>query len=332
MPTEAVRIHVEARERGPRGEDPRREFWTPLLNSEAFSNKKISDLEGQLCREFGPTLQTLLVDSISERIKKSELEAYDFYRDFEHFYMRFGPDFRAERGFQFAEAYSKYLDYRLELLRANPAIHEAQARIADVTGLMFAARIRGYSSLELGLSVGSIEKAAKVFNDNFESFRVFFEAFVPLAFGAVFTEGFADQLKFDIDLPSSLQNAFETASEKRKIENTGAAVVQSELAPNQSMPGSTRERAEWLWKLANGSLVVPLILALIVMYFGLKQVSEIRANEHEALEPILQHQLEVMREDRLRFEEDRQRFAVIFQNQANDKAGQKNALAASSRK
>ncbi|PYP92331.1 MAG: hypothetical protein DMG65_04435 [Candidatus Angelobacter sp. Gp1-AA117] len=325
MPVESVRIHIETRERGFRSEDPRNEFWSPLRNSEEFSNKKISDLEGKLCREFGPTLQTLLVDSISSGLKKTEIESSNSYFDFERFYMHLGPDSRAERAFQFSEAYSKYLDYRIELLRANPAIGEARTRIADATGMMFAAKILGYSSLEMGLSVGSIEKAAKVFNDNFDSFRVFLEAFVPLAFSSVFTEEFADQLTFDIDLPPSLKNAFEGASENRRIGNGGDAVVQSALVPNQPMPGSTRERAEWLWKLANGSLVVPLVLALIVMYFGMRQISEIHANEHETLKPILQHQLEVMREDRLRFEEDRQRFAVIFQTQTIDKLGQKNA-------
>jgi hypothetical protein len=65
-------------------------------------------------------------------------------------------------------------------------------------------------------------------------------------------------------------------------------------------PAAARERAEWVWRPANGSLRVRVIIALVVMFYGAQLLLDIHDRQNEALQPILQHQLERLRDDRLR--------------------------------
>lgn len=303
MAIDPIRIRIQRRDGQPSSRNPRDDFWAPLRESSESSNNRISDFESRLCRQFGVELQNSLVHSVSRGLRDLESELFPgSTRDFERFFFRFmkpGPEFRA---YQFAEVYSKYLDYRLQVVRENPALRDAQRRAVLASGITFATRIAGYSSLDLNVSVGSIERAAEVFDNNFDSFRVFLDAFVPVAFGEVFTDSFADQHQFEISVPSSLQTTFEKAVKVTTAVRdaiSGDVVPDIKTAPTGAV--TSRERAEWLWRLANGSLLVPVILALIVMYFGLKQVADMRSIQYEALKPILDHQLELLKEDRLRF-------------------------------
>lgn len=72
--------------------------------------------------------------------------------------------------------------------------------------------------------------------------------------------------------------------------------------PTANVTPSTpaRERAEWLWRLANGSLLVPFLLALVVMYYGVAMLKDVRGLQNEALKPVLEHQLKLLEEDRRR--------------------------------
>jgi hypothetical protein len=139
---------------------------------------------------------------------------------------------------------------------------------------------------------------AKAFDGNFDSFRVFLDAFIPIAFADVFNQEFADRLYFDVTVPFSTQQAFEAASA------VGTAVprpVPDPIAPAPVAPtAAARERAEWLWRLANGSLLVPVLLSLFVMYYGLRMIADIRSTQFEAIRPILDHQMKLLEQDRLR--------------------------------
>jgi hypothetical protein len=80
----------------------------------------------------------------------------------------------------------------------------------------------------------------------------------------------------------------------------------TEATPKQAAPSTesrlsdAARKAEWVWRLANGSLLVPVILALIVLYFGIKELSSFRNAQYEALKPILEHHMLLLKEDRER--------------------------------
>lgn len=299
---DAIRIRATAREGASEKRNPREAFWAPLRNSEKFLSlefpHQISRLEAALCQEFGGELRSALLRQLREGLHSLDS---DFYpggmRDFERFFFRY-MDFPKDEAFryQFAEAFTRYLEYRQEMWRENTALRKTQEQLAAAAGIFFSTRISGYASLGFDLSVGSFSQLAKAFDGDFDSFRVFLEAFVPVAFGEVFDPEFAASLDFTVSVPSSVEQAFDAAA-AAPIAAQPATAAPAAVAAHSS---AARERAEWLWRLANGSLLIPVIIALFVMFYGAQLLLDIRNSQNEALQPILQHQLELLREDRLR--------------------------------
>ena len=305
MPSDAIRIRIAPREPVPGQRDPREAFWA-AARPESDSNQTIADSEAKLRREFGVELRRGLLHELAEPLRTLDSELFPgSLRDFEHWMFRFmdGPSSDRAYRYQFIEAFSRLLEQRQHVLRESPSLRSVQERLAAAAGITFSTRIAGYSSLNLELSTGSFKQLAKAFENDFDSFRVFLEAFVPVAFAGVFTETNADRLEFAVTVPPSAEQAFRTAA----ADTQGSHVAASSPLPAPPVAvsqGTTRERAEWLWRLANGSLLVPVLLALLVLYQGMKMLSDIRATQYEALKPVLEHQLKLLEEDRHRLSRD----------------------------
>lgn len=303
MPTDPIRIRITPREPVPTKRDVREAFWA-AASRETESNQTIASSEAKLCREFGIDLRRHLLRELAEPIRTLDSELFPrSFRDFERWMFRFrdGPSSEQERyRFQFVEAFSRLLEQRQQVLRENPALRTVQERLAAAAGITFSTRIAGYSSLNLDLSTGSFKQLATAFENDFESFRVFLEAFVPVVFAEVFDEDAADKLDFAVKIPTSVEHSFNAAA----VDITVPQVVTSAPPGVAGTSGAARERAEWLWRLANGSLLIPVLLALFVLYQGMKMLSDIRASQYEALKPILEHQLKLLEEDRHRLLRD----------------------------
>ena len=299
MSIEPIHIRISSRESLRPESDPRQEFWAPLRNSPENANRSISQLEAQLCRQFGLELRSALVEQLSEPLRRIERELMpDRLVDFERFFFRFKEPMseREWYRYQFGEVFAKFMEMRQQVFRENPVLRHAQERLAEAAGVIFSTRIASYSSGNLDVFTGSFLELNKAFDNNFESFRVFLDAFVPTAFAEVFNEDFADRFDFAVNIPGSIERLFEEAGDSAAVESTATLA-----RPQSSVGSSARERAEWLWRLANGSLLIPFLLAVVVMYFGLRMLSDIRNTQSEALKPVLEHQLELLKEDRARF-------------------------------
>lgn len=306
MPSDAIRIRIMPREPVPAQRDPREAFWA-AARPESESNQTIAGSEAKLRREFGIELRRGLLRELAEPLHTLDSELFpSSLRDFEHWMFRFmdGPSSDRAYRYQFVEAFSRLLEQRQQVLRESPSLRSAQERLAAAAGITFSTRIVGYSSLNLEVSTGSIKQLAKAFENDFDSFRVFLEAFVPVAFAGVFTEENADKLDFAVTIPASAEQAFRAAAIDTQGSQVAASATLSAPLPAAGSPSTTRERAEWLWRLANGSLLVPVLLALLVLYQGMKMLSDIRATQYEALKPVLEHQLKLLEEDRHRLSRD----------------------------
>lgn len=296
MPPDAIRIRITTREPVvPASRDLREAFWA----SRSDSNQTVASLEAKLCREFGIELRGALLHELAEPLRTLDSELFPgSLGDFEHWMFRFMDGPERDR-YQFVEAFSRLLEQRQQVLRESPSLRSVQERLAAAAGITFSTRIAGYSSLNLDLSAGSFKQVAKAFENDFDSFRVFLEAFVPVAFAGVFSEDSADKLEFAVTIPASAEHAFRAA-----VDTPGPQVAATVPPAAAGSLGTARDRAEWLWRLANGSLLIPLLLALLVMYQGMKMLSDIRAAQYEALKPILEHQLKLLEEDRHRLLRD----------------------------
>jgi len=289
---EAIRVRVTSRKPELDSRDLRRTFWAPLT-----SNEDVSNLEARLCRGFGPALKKSLVESLSEPLRTLEDQlSRDGLSTFERMF-EFGPPGRDWYRYQAGEAFSRFIEYRRDAFESLPELRNVRERLAAAAGVIFSTRIIGYSSLTFEVATASFDKLAKAFDGHFDELRVFLDAFVPLAFAEVFDIGFADTNTFDVSIPESAEHAFIAAAARP----AARPIEQQDISSTTSKFPSSRERAEWLWRLANGSLLVPFAIALLVMFYGIRMLSDIRRTEDEALRPILIHQLELLREDRARF-------------------------------
>lgn len=301
---DAIRIRATARDGASEKSNPREAFWAPLRNSEKFQSLEfpyqIWRLEAALCQEFGGELRSALMRQLREGLHGLDSEFLPGMRDFERFFFRY-MDFPKDEAFryQFAEVFTRYLEHRQEMWRENPALRKTQEQLAAAAGIFFSARISGYASLGFDLSVGSFSQLAKAFDGDFDSFRVFLEAFVPVAFGEVFDQKFVAGLDFTISIPSSVEQAFDAAA-AAPVAAHSATAAQAPPPAIASHSSAARERAEWLWRLANGSLLIPVIITLFVMFYGAQLLLDIRNSQNVAFQPILEHQLKLLQEDRLR--------------------------------
>lgn len=303
MTSDAIRIRITAREPASTSGNPRAAFWSAARH-ESESNQTIISSEAKLCREFGIELRRVLLRELAEPLRTLDSELFPgSLRDFEHWWFRRmdGPlgDKEWSRH-QFSESFFRLLEQRQQALRESPSLQRAQERLAAAAGVTFSTRISGYSSLNLDLSVGSFKQVASAFENDFDGFRVFLEAFVPVAFAGVFSRDNADRFDFVVTIPSSAEQAFLAATIDTSHTQVESSAPQSVTGPQ----GAARDRAEWLWRLANGSLLIPVLLALFVMYQGMRMLTDIRAAHYEAVKPILEHQLKLLEEDRHRLLRD----------------------------
>jgi hypothetical protein len=270
----------------PSKENPRAEFWRLLREGNSSdSDTPIQILEGRLCREFGDALKNAVVNNFRTALRSVE---FDFYRD-----PLFKSLQRSERLDTLStDLLSKYIDLIQQTYKEIPALRDTQEKIVAANNLVFAVRIHSYSSLNLDVVTGPLEAINKVFDANFDTFRVFLDAFVPIAFASVFDKDFADQQDFQIVIPDSL---------RKELDNTP---VKEEVLQPLKGEGRQRllslERAEYLWRLANGSLLLPVILGLVVMLYAIWELSSLRRTQNEVLQPILDHYLKMLQEDRER--------------------------------
>jgi len=117
----------------------------------------------------------------------------------------------------------------------------------------FRCRVTGYSSLNVKMTVSGFQSLMEIFDRDFESFRVFFEPFLYRSLASAYNGHLASSLSAELRFPDAFKTDFETPPPP---------------------PASTRSRwdaharADWLWRLANGSLLIPVLLALAVLVFA----------------------------------------------------------------
>lgn len=302
-PAEPIRVRVTVRNQSFSRENPREAFWAPYRESPSSSesDSAIVELERQFCRDFGGELRDALVQQASVGWRRLESDLFlGGFDDLRHFMLR-----RSDKEPYSLDALNRFLEYRQQMFRDSAPLRRAHERMVAAGSVLFTTRISGYSSLNFDIATGSFGQLATIFDDNFDAFRVFLDAFVPVAFGEVFSEDFANQLEFSVVVPRSVEEAFYAAvgGAQSALTPTMPSAATSPPAPTTSDTRDqwgARERAEYLWRLANGSLLVPVVLALAIMFYGFSILADIRRTQYEAPKPLLDHQLELLREDRLR--------------------------------
>src|SRR5262249_31075245 len=130
-----------------------------------------------------------------------------------------------------------------------------------------------YGSLDLALEFTGLKHLVDLFDANFDLFMMFMAAYLPTAFGASLSElGFLNETDFEFNVVPSgaLTTAFATPA---------GGTTQTPASPSQATAASQKEksRLKKMWLLTNSTLMVPVALALIVMYVAYKGVVDEKA-------------------------------------------------------
>jgi len=167
------------------------------------------------------------------------------------------------------------------------ATPESQRRAAAASAIVVRSRVRGYSSLELGLNFEPINRLVELFDGKFEYFVAFLGAYVPLAFQLSIQsppwdpnwDRIFSELSFDFEPSPAVVAAF-PAAEPRQPSARARGVL---------------DKARWTWILANTSLVVPTLVAAFYIYIILSRFHEREAAVDKAYHELVHDQLEFIR-------------------------------------
>ena len=148
------------------------------------------------------------------------------------------------------------------------ATYPVPAAAALLPLVFFEARVLGYSSLSLGVEIAGVKQLAELFDGNYDTFMMFLRQYVPLAFSYAAQPFSTGDLCFEIAVGPGLREEFvrDVRSHSGNAVSRGSAM---------EMPA----KAYSFWLIANASLVVPVLLALVILYIAARTVSE----EHRQL-------------------------------------------------
>jgi hypothetical protein len=251
--------------------------------------------EALLRRRLPYLLKQALVSTYEDSLEEIEK---DLSREYE-FLAHQRPHREHNDDKHYAEVLQKVIDFRHQAYATSAPLRRARDKRSIAKQIFFAVSDIRYSSLAFGLDIGPVSKLVELFERDFDALQVFLNAFVPQAFENTFGHEFSDLHQFDVRVSETVRRSFVTSdlSELHGDTRTGGA----ELAG--SAVGSAR--AAWLWRLANGSLLIPVILGLLVMVYAVRELAAIQRARNEMMQPLLQHYMELLKEDRLRFRQER---------------------------
>ena len=277
-------------------------FWNMVLET--------SDIES--IREYRPAQCELrFIDRVSEKLQQELVEHFrrplnnatravtqdgdigrHLLHDFEFFYRRSKRDEYPLSISDFGNIVIQSMELNSRIVSEIPGYADMVRRLASASRVQIGVQIIGYRSLEFGMTIGNVPALLVAFDNDFEAIQVFFDVFVPKVISAEFST--AGNLEFALSATREFEA--QIADRSKNVEKPDPTVVQKLSTEQTDIASSALNRAEWLWRLANGSLLVPVLLLLAVLYFTIGEVSKMRTMQVEAMEPILKHYETILRD------------------------------------
>lgn len=305
---EAIQVKISARDpERESSENLRREFWN-VVRQHTDKEQTDSKCEAILVRQFGSNLKSRLIDQLSEPIKQLRRKLFrdDFY-EFERLIFRK----ESRDDYPSFEIIGRLIEQRQKWLSENPNLETLQKKLSAASSIHFDVKIRSYSSLNLDISVSGLEALGYIFDGNISDFEIFLSVYIPGAFSWIFNEDAADEFNFDVRVPESFSAPF---GEGISYPNSREISPSQHQLPPPVQTGkgikNQMNNMEFFWKTANLTLLVPIALSIGVLYLAYDMVTEINVQRNQLLEPILDHHVKLLEEDRKRL--------IIPKSPAND--------------
>lgn len=277
--------------------NPRDAFWQPIIaERESKSNFPADEIEQRFSSSFGGLLSNNLVKYLDKQIAGIEASVlpkdYPDLRDFLHFPEKyFFERIREVPSAYFGSVstiYSKIAEAKSELFRQHPLYRQLVEKRTLAQQVLFTIDNISYGSLGYNVSFAPVEKVATVFDSNFDVFKAFLDAYIPDSFKDSIGYYNGEDLAFQIDASPALSNSFQNLSYK-------FPQIETQVGNPMTNGHSKMDKAKWYWSVANASLVVPVILSLVVLYFAFQMFTEVNRQQAEALKPVLDSQTQLIK-------------------------------------
>ncbi len=271
MKDQNIKIRIIPIERTEIALDSKSAFWRFVSERIEKESNYPEKLEYVFKRKFTRELKDDLTRKFRSELRDIERN-YDIDLDrlykYSHRFFR-EPD-KADRSYydDYFSAISKLQELKNEYFKDNIEYQKLSNKVLLANQVEFGIQNITYSSLGLELSIEPFEKAIKLFDNNFELFRIFLDQYIPEAFLSSIS-GYDGNLPVtaEIEFSKEFKNEFE-----KEIISRNAT---TSLKQNESNSSGKWEKAKWAWSLTNGTLVIPVILALIVFYVTFNKIDDI---------------------------------------------------------
>ena len=278
-----IRVRISFDDNTQSNLNSKEKFWK-YVSEKAKKNENVSkNLEYMFRRKFATNLKQALQ-------QKTQFELIDSNRNYNVDEMRYWEDilhFRMKDESEkiyindFIAGISKLQELKNEYFKNNREYQELLNKNILAAQIYFDVENISYASLGFDLNVEPLDKIVKLFDNNFELFCIFLNSYIPQSF-------FHSIDIYDNELPISVSIDFtdkyrDCFYQRQTPSNNYSQTVSSEIL-NQA---SKRDKAKWAWALANGSLLIPVILSLIILYIAfnkIEKLNELHAKQYEVIQ------------------------------------------------
>lgn len=279
-----VKIRIVPTDVSDRDLNTRNSFWRFISERIEKESNYPERLEYNFKKNFARELKQKLKNKFQNELREFERNyAVDFLSPFlEDYLYRFrkGSE-KNERVYfdDFVNGLAKLQELKNNYFKDNKEYQELLTKNILATQIEFGIGNIQYASLGFDLIVEPFEKAAQIFDNNYELFRIFLDQYIPESFLSSLSI-YNDNLPISvsIDYPAEFRNEFE----RRNIDNEQMATSNG----NRNKMNSKLDKAKWAWTLTNTSLVVPVILALVVLYLTFNKFEIIEKNRQDTYKEI----------------------------------------------
>ncbi len=184
---------------------------------------------------------------------------------------KFGGGARNHRRKEFPEHMVEY--------RASPG--PVPSFCFQVTGLK-------YGSLALGIDVIGVKGLVEFFDNNFDLFKTVLNQYAPLAFAVsatAYSSAYIDGLTSTVEASKQLSDAF----------NKDQTPTKPVDKATEGLLAGKAQAVNWAWVVSNTSLILPVVLALAIIYIAFQSLSSERDELRKAVLQLQDRQNEVIR-------------------------------------
>ena len=266
--------------------DSKYSFWRYVSNRTDKESNIPENLEFTFKRNFGKELKNSLKQKIRKELNEFERNynidfKSPYFEEFLHFNFRRLEKEERVHFDDFINGISKLQELKNDYLKDNKEYQNLLSKYLIASQIDIGVRNISYSSLGFDLSIEPIEKVIEIFDNNYELLRIFLDQYIPESFlSSISVNNDSIPIEVSIDYPESYKDIF-----NKKTGNQKNKTAESIENNNQQTSGKW-EKAKWFWSMANGSLVVPVILSLIVLYFAFNKTEEVNKIRQENFKKI----------------------------------------------